>query len=206
MIKSDKWIRRQCTPPVYHNLMSVDELKQLSDFKPMISPFEPNSINKDADGRRILSYGTSSYGYDVTLAPEFLIFSNINHLVIDALDFDESCCVKHTGDFCIIPPNSYALARTNEYFRIPKNVLVICLGKSSLARAAALVNTTPVEPGFEGNVVIEISNCSPLPLKIHANMGIAQFLFFESDEECETSYADRNGKYQGQTGIQIAKV
>lgn len=154
---------------------------------------------------KILSYGTSSFGYDVTLQDEFRIFTNINSSIIDPLSFDEKCLVEFKGDVCIIPPNSYILGVTREYFRIPRDVMVVCVGKSTYARCGAIVNTTPIEPGFEGHVVIEISNATNLPMKIYANQGVAQFMFFKSDEECETSYADKGGKYQGQTGMTLAK-
>jgi dCTP deaminase len=192
-IKPDAWIIRKC--------MGLPE-----DVKPMIEPFTPHQVRTDEEGRKILSYGTSSYGYDVTLARKFAIFTNLNSAIIDPLDFDEKCLVEVEGDYVILPPNSYLLGVTNEYFRIPKNVMVVCVGKSTGARAGMLVNTTPIEPGFEGNVVIEISNATSLPMKIYANMGVAQFMFFESDEECTRSYADGQRKYQGQTGIVTPKV
>jgi len=153
---------------------------------------------------KAISFGLSSYGYDVRLADEFKIFTNINSTVVDPLDFDQKCCVEHKGDYCIIPPNSYILGRTIEYFDIPRDVLVICLGKSTYARVGAIVNVTPIEAGFKGNVVIEISNSTTLPLKVYANMGISQFVFFRGKVPCEVSYADRAGKYQGQTSVQTA--
>lgn len=162
------------------------------------------------EDRKIISKGLTSYGYDVSLSEEFAIFTNVNSAIIDPLQFTEET-LHHvvSKNFVIIPPNSYLLGRTKEYFRIPRDVLVLCVGKSTYARCGAIVNVTPIEPGFEGNVVIEISNSTNLPLKIYTNQGIAQFLFFQSDEACETSYADRNdgkgGKYQGQTGITVAK-
>lgn len=155
---------------------------------------------------KIISYGTSSFGYDVTLADEFQIFTNINSAIIDPLNFSPDCLHSFKGDVCIIPPHSYILGYTREYFKIPRNVTGVALGKSTYARCGAIVNVTPIEAGFEGTVVIEIANTTSLPLKVYANMGIAQFLFFESDEECEVSYADRAGKYQGQTGMQLALV
>ncbi len=186
-IKPDKWIRRT------------------AEGQRMIEPFEPGQI-KQVDGRKIVSYGTSSYGYDVRCSREFKIFTNINSSIIDPKAFDEKAFVDFSGDVCIIPPNSFALARTVEYFRIPRNVLVVCLGKSTYARCGIIVNVTPLEPEWEGHVTLEFSNTTTLPAKIYANEGVAQMLFFESDEDCETSYKDRGGKYQGQTGVTPPKV
>lgn len=155
---------------------------------------------------KVISYGQSSFGYDVRLADEFKIFTNVNSIIIDPLDFDQACCVDHKGPFCIIPPNSYILGRTMETFDMPRDITAVCLGKSTYARVGAIVNVTPIEAGFVGTVVIEISNSTSLPLKVYAGMGIAQFLFFKGDDECKVSYADRDGKYQGQTGIQTALV
>lgn len=155
---------------------------------------------------KLMSYGTSSYGYDVRCADEFKIFTNINSTVVDPKNFDPNCFVDVKSDVCIIPPNSFALARTVERFHIPRNVLVICLGKSTYARCGIIVNVTPLEPEWEGYVTLEFSNTTPLPAKIYANEGVAQLLFFESDENCETSYKDRGGKYQGQTGVVIPRV
>lgn len=185
-IKSDNWIRRQSQTG-------------------MIEPFEPGQVRSNASGR-IVSYGTSSYGYDVRCANEFKIFTNINSTIVDPKNFDEKSFVSFEGDICIIPPNSFALARTVEYFRIPRSVLTICLGKSTYARCGIIVNVTPLEPEWEGHVTLEFSNTTPLPAKIYANEGIAQVIFFESDEECETSYKDRNGKYQGQVGVTLPKI
>jgi dCTP deaminase len=186
-IKSDKWIRRMAKE---HGL---------------IEPFEPGQV-KQSGARRLVSYGTSSYGYDVRCAPEFKIFTNINSTIVDPKEFDERSFVDFTGDVCIIPPNSFALARTVEYFRIPRNVLVICLGKSTYARCGIIVNVTPLEPEWEGHVTLEFSNTTPLPAKIYANEGVAQVLFLESDETCDVSYRDRAGKYQGQTGVTLPKA
>jgi len=186
-IKSDKWIRR------------------MSEEHGMIDPFEPNQI-KEADGRRIISYGTSSYGYDIRCANEFKIFTNINSTIVDPKNFDPKNFVTVEDDCCIIPPNSFALARTVEYFRIPRNVLTVCLGKSTYARCGIIVNVTPFEPEWEGYVTLEFSNTTPLPAKIYAGEGGAQVLFFESDEVCETSYKDRSGKYMGQTGVTLPKA
>ncbi len=163
------------------------------------------------ENSKIISKGLTSFGYDVSLSGEFAIFTNVNSAIIDPLNFDDEKTLHHVSsdDYVVLPPNSYLLCRTKEYFRIPRDVLVLCVGKSTYARCGAIVNVTPIEPGFEGNVVIEVSNSTNLPLKIYADQGIAQFLFFQSNEECETSYADRNegkgGKYQGQTGITTAR-
>jgi dCTP deaminase len=186
-IKSDRWIR------------------QMAQDHGMIEPFEPGQVRANGDGK-IVSYGTSSYGYDVRCAADFKIFTNIHSAVVDPKDFDASSFVDKHGDTCIIPPNSFALARTVEYFRIPRSVLTICLGKSTYARCGIIVNVTPLEPEWEGHVTLEFSNTTPLPAKIYAHEGVAQMLFFESDEECETSYKDRAGKYQGQTGVTLPKA
>ncbi len=171
----------------------------------MIDPFEPNQV-REVDGRRIVSYGTSSYGYDIRCAGEFKLFTNINSTIVDPKNFDPSSFVDVEGDSCIIPPNSFALARTGEYFRIPRNVLTICLGNATYARSCIIVNVTPFEPEWEGFVTLEFSNTTPLPAKIYAHEGVAQVLFFESDEVCETSYRDRGGKYQGQTGVTLPAI
>ena len=186
-IKSDKWIRR------------------MAQQHGMIEPFEPNQV-READGKKIISYGTSSYGYDIRCAPEFKVFTNIHSTVVDPKNFDEKSFVDFHGDSCIIPPNSFALARTMEYFRIPRNVLTICLGKSTYARCGIIVNVTPFEPEWEGYVTLEFSNTTPLPARIYAGEGCAQVLFFESDEVCEVSYKDRGGKYQGQVGVTLPKA
>ena len=183
-IKSDKWIRR------------------MAREHEMISPFEPNQVREASHGK-IISYGTSSYGYDVRCAREFKIFTNINSAIVDPKNFDANSFVDVNSDVCIIPPNSFALARTVEYFKIPRNVLTICLGKSTYARCGIIVNVTPLEPEWEGHVTLEFSNTTNLPAKIYANEGIAQMLFLESDEICETSYKDRKGKYQGQRGVTL---
>ncbi len=171
----------------------------------MISPFEPGQVRNSEQGK-VISYGTSSYGYDVRCANEFRIFTNINSAIVDPKNFSEDSFVHYTGDVCIIPPNSFALARTVEYFKIPRNVLTVCLGKSTYARCGIIVNVTPFEPEWEGHVTLEFSNTSPLPAKIYANEGVAQVLFFESDEDCEVSYKDRGGKYQGQRGVTLPKA
>lgn len=187
-IKSDKWIRT------------------MSENEGMIEPFEAGQV-REIDGRKVISYGTSSYGYDVRCAREFKIFTNVHTTsVVDPKNFDESSFVSINEDFCIIPPNSFALARTVEYFRIPSNVLTVCLGKSTYARCGIIVNVTPLEPEWEGHVTLEFSNTTPLPAKIYANEGVAQMLFFESDEVCEQSYKDRDGKYQGQVGVTLPRA
>lgn len=170
----------------------------------LIEPFEPTQIRESEKGK-VISYGTSSYGYDVRCSDEFKIFTNINSAVVDPKQFDESSFVDFVGESCIIPPNSFALARTVEYFRIPRNVLTICLGKSTYARCGIIVNVTPFEPEWEGHVTLEFSNTTPLPARIYANEGVAQVVFFESDEVCEVSYADRGGKYQRQSGVTLPR-
>ncbi len=167
----------------------------------MISPFVEDQVRED-----IISYGLSSYGYDVRIANEFKIFTNLNSTIVDPKNFDPKSFVDFTGDMCIIPPNSFALGRTVEYFKIPRNVMTLCVGKSTYARCGIITNVTPLEPGWQGHVTLEISNTTPLPAKIYAGEGIAQILFFESDEQCETSYADKKGKYQSQTGVTLPKI
>jgi dCTP deaminase len=168
----------------------------------MIEPYERTQV-REHDGNKIVSYGVSSYGYDVRCSNEFKIFTNINSAIVDPKAFDENSFVNVDSDVCIIPPNSFALARTVEYFRIPRNVLTICLGKSTYARCGIIVNVTPLEPEWEGHVTLEFSNTTPLPAKIYANEGVAQMVFLESDEACMTSYKDRSGKYQGQRGVTL---
>jgi dCTP deaminase len=182
-IKSDRWIRRMA---LEHG---------------MIEPFEDRQVRQG-----VISYGVSSYGYDVRIARDFKIFTNINSTVIDPKRFDSRSFVDFEGDVCVIPPNSFALARTVERFRVPRNVLVICLGKSTYARCGIIVNVTPLEPEWEGIVTLEVSNTTPLPAKIYADEGIAQMLFFESDEPCEVSYADKKGKYQGQDRLTLPRL
>jgi len=186
-IRSDKWIRREAE-------------------KGMIEPFEAGQVRTNGSNEKLISYGTSSYGYDVRCSDHFKIFTNINSAIVDPKNFTDDSFVDFTGDVCIIPPNSFALASTVELFRIPRNVLTICLGKSTYARCGIIVNVTPLEPEWEGHVTLEFSNTSPLPAKIYANEGVAQMLFFESDEVCATSYADRGGKYQGQRGVTLPKA
>jgi dCTP deaminase len=190
-IKSDRWITkmaRECN---------------------MIYPFSGKQVRNETGSdpkNNIISYGTSSYGYDVRCADEFKIFTNINTSIVDPKCFDPKSFVDVKSDVCIIPPNSFVLARTVEYFKIPRNVLVICLGKSTYARCGIIVNVTPLEPEWEGYVTLEFSNTTPLPAKIYANEGVAQLVFLESDEVCETSYADKAGKYQGQVGVTVPIV
>ena len=182
-LKSDKWIRQ----------MSVEN--------EMITPFCEENV-----GKGVVSYGVSSYGYDIRVGNEFKIFTNIGGTVVDPKNFYEKNVVDFVGDVCIVPPNSFALARTVEYFKMPRDVLAICLGKSTYARCGIIVNVTPFEPGFEGHITIEISNTTPLPAKIYANEGIAQVLFLQGDEPCEVSYSDKKGKYQSQTGITLPRI
>ncbi|MFB3819048.1 MAG: dCTP deaminase [Candidatus Methylomirabilales bacterium] len=182
-IKCDKWIR------------------QMAKTHRMIEPFAENQVRNG-----VISYGVSAYGYDIRVADEFKIFTNINSTIVDPKRFDEQSFVSFKGDVCIIPPNSFALARTLEYFRIPRSVLTVCVGKSTYARCGIIVNVTPFEPEWEGTATLEISNTTPLPAKIYANEGIAQVLFFEADEVCETSYADKKGKYQAQREITLPKI
>jgi dCTP deaminase len=167
----------------------------------MIEPFEDRQVRAG-----VISYGLSSYGYDIRVADEFKVFTNINSTVVDPKNFDARSFVDVKADVCIIPPNSFALAKTVEYFRIPRDVLTVCVGKSTYARCGLIVNVTPFEPEWEGNVTLEISNTTPLPAKIYANEGIAQVLFFQSDEPCELSYKDKKGKYQAQVGVTLPKI
>jgi dCTP deaminase len=175
----------------------------------MISPFQEQQVKKHPNGVKAISYGLSSYGYDARCAPEFKVFTNINSSVVDPKDFQGDCLIDvdagKKGGYCIIPPNSFALAYTMETFRIPRNVLVVCLGKSTYARCGIIVNVTPLEPEWEGQVTLEFSNTTQLPAKIYAGEGCAQFLFY-AGEECQTSYKDKNGKYQGQTGVTLPKA
>ncbi len=176
-------------------------IKQQVISKNMIEPFE-DSLKKDG----VLSYGLSSYGYDARVSNKFKVFTNIDSVTVDPKNFLSESVVDKEADYCIIPPNSFVLARTVEYFRIPRNVLVICVGKSTYARCGIIVNVTPLEPEWEGQVTLEFSNTTPLPAKIYANEGAAQFLFFKSDKECKNSYADRKGKYMNQTGVTLPKL
>src|SRR2546427_3154343 len=182
-IKSDRWIRRMATD---HG---------------MIEPFAENQVRAG-----VISYGVSSYGYDMRVAPEFKIFTNVLSAVVDPKHFDPKSFVEFTGEVCVVPPNSFALARSVEYFRIPRNVLTVCVGKSTYARCGIITNVTPFEPEWEGYVTLEISNTTPLPAKIYANEGLCQVVFFLSDEDCEVSYKDKKGKYQAQQGIVLPRL
>jgi dCTP deaminase len=182
-LKPDHWIRKMATE---HR---------------MIEPFEPGQVRNGQ-----ISYGVSSYGYDIRVADEYMIFTNVYSAIVDPKHFDPRSMVEYKGEMCVIPPNSFALARTVEYFRIPRNVLTVCVGKSTYARCGIIVNVTPFEPEWEGFVTLEISNTTPLPAKIYSNEGIAQVLFFEGDEPCETTYADKKGKYQKQQSIVLPKL
>ena len=177
------------------------EIRHLVESCQMIEPFV--ETQKKAG---IISYGLSSYGYDARVAPEFKIFTNVDNAMVDPKQFDGSCFVNRQTDVCVIPPHGFVLARTVEYFRIPRDVLVICLGKSTYARCGLIVNVTPLEPGWEGHVTLEISNTTPLPAKVYANEGLCQFLFFRGSSPCEVSYADRNGKYMGQRGVTLPRI
>lgn len=190
-IKSDRWIRRMARE---HG---------------MIEPFVDSQVRQaDSAGRRVISYGVSSYGYDMRVSNEFKIFTNVLSAVVDPKAFDQRSFVEFEGDVCIVPPNSFALARSVEYFRIPRQVLTICVGKSTYARCGIITNVTPFEPEWEGHVTLEISNTTPLPARVYANEGICQVLFFEADADdiCETSYADKQGKYQAQRGVTLPRL
>jgi dCTP deaminase len=183
-LQSDRWIRH------------------MARVHKMIEPFSEGQVRHE-NGQKVISYGLSSYGYDLRVSTEFKVFTNINNSIVDPKDFDESAFVHVDGNTCIIPPNSFALARSVEYFRIPRDVLTLCIGKSTYARCGIIVNVTPFEPEWEGYVTLEISNTTPLPAKIYANEGLAQVLFYQAAEVCEVSYADRAGKYMGQTEITL---
>ncbi|MBV6396283.1 MAG: dCTP deaminase [Anaerolineales bacterium] len=176
-------------------------IRKMAHEHRMIEPFVENQVRE-----RVISYGVSSYGYDIRVADEFMIFTNVHSAIVDPKNFDPKSMFEFKGEVCVIPPNSFALARTVEYFRIPRSVLTVCLGKSTYARCGLIVNVTPFEPEWNGYVTLEISNTTPLPAKIYANEGIAQVLFFEADEECEVSYADKKGKYQNQQSIVLPKL
>lgn len=180
-------------------------IKRMAQEQGMIEPFEETLV-RAVDGRKVISYGCSSYGYDIRVSNHFRIFTNIYGAVVDPKAFDEKGLVAVESDVCLIPPNSFALALSVETFRIPRNVLTLCVGKSTYARCGIIVNVTPFEPGWEGQAVLEISNTTPLPAKVYAHEGLAQVLFFESDTACRISYADRAGKYQGQQGITLPQV
>lgn len=231
-IKSDKWIKRVCAEHrdaifskhtgdfvawadtlAGRKIIASEafahgqtyKIREVANGEQMIAPFEAAQI-RNQEGERVISYGVSSYGYDVRCANEFKIFTNINNSMVDPKAFDPNCFVDFVGDVCIIPPNSFVLARTVEYFKIPRDILTICLGKSTYARCGIIVNVTPLEPEWHGHVTLEFSNTTNLPAKIYANEGVAQMLFLESDEECEVSYKDRDGKYQGQEGVNVPRM
>ena len=187
-IKSDSWIKK--------NVLESE----------MINPFEPNQVRKNKDNNKLISYGLSSYGYDVRCSEKFKIFTNINSATVDAKNFDPDSFVDFEGPECIIPPNSFALASTIEYFKIPRNVLTVCLGKSTYARCGIIVNVTPLEPEWEGHVTLEFSNTTSLPAKIYANEGVAQFIFLKGNEKPEISYSKRKGKYMKQKGVTLPKI
>ena len=183
MLKSDGWIRKMATE------------------QKMIEPFAESQV-----GNGVISYGVSSYGYDIRVADEFRIFTNVNTTIVDPKHFDARSLVEYRGDICVIPPNSFCLARSVEYFRIPRNILTICVGKSTYARCGIIVNVTPFEPEWEGYVTLEISNTSPLPARVYAHEGICQVLFLEADQVCEISYKDKKGKYDKQQGIVLPRI
>jgi dCTP deaminase len=182
-------------------ILADHQIRELAQNQGMIEPFVEKQKRDGA-----ISYGLSSYGYDARCAPDFKIFTNVDNAMVDPKNFSAQSFVDRTSDICVIPPNSFVLTHTVEYFRIPKDVLVICLGKSTYARCGLIVNVTPLEPGWEGHVTLEISNTTPLPARVYANEGIAQFLFFKGSAPCETSYADRSGKYMGQRGVTLPKL
>lgn len=215
-LMSDNWIREQC---LQAELLSANaHARVMSDrpnnWKPMIEPFVDGQVKTklihegttDEYERRIPSYGLSSAGYDIRLKPEFKIFTNINSIILDPENFDDRCFIDHKGDECIIPPHGFVLSLTEEYIRVPRDVMITCIGKSTLARCGLNVIVTPLEPEWEGNVVIEIANLTSLPVRIRAGVGIAQFLFHKLDQPVRVSYADRAGKYNKQTTLQVAKV
>jgi dCTP deaminase len=185
------------------SILSDKSIEEMVIKHGMIEPFVVQQKRFDDSERKIISYGLSSYGYDARVSNEFKIFTNIDSAIVDPKDFDHQSFVDRTGDVCIIPPNSFALARTVEYFRIPRDLLVVCVGKSTYARCGIIVNVTPLEPEWEGHVTLEFSNTTPLPAKIYAGEGACQFLFFKGDKLCDTSYADRNGKYMKQRGVTL---
>ncbi len=187
-VHADKWIRR------------------MAKERGMIEPFEDGLVRRNAAGASVISYGLSSYGYDLRVADEFKVFTNVYSAVVDPKAFDEKSFVDMRGESCLVPPNSFALARSVEYFRIPRDVLTLCVGKSTYARCGIIVNVTPFEPEWEGHVTLEISNTTPLPARIYAGEGLAQVIFLAAAEPCETSYADRGGKYQAQRGITVPRI
>jgi dCTP deaminase len=187
-------------------LSDIEIIERVKDSDMISGGFESGNVRVSSSGEKIISYGTSSYGYDARVAPEFKVFTNINSSIVDPKSFNDSSFVDINSDYCIIPPNSFALGRTVEYFKIPRDIIVICLGKSTYARCGMIVNVTPLEPEWEGHVTLEFSNTTNLPIKIYANEGICQFIFLKADKNCKTSYKDKNGKYNGQTGITLPIV
>lgn len=188
------------------SILSDYTISKIVGEKDMISPFVPEQVKQNSNGERIISFGLSSYGYDARVANEFKIFTNIDSAVVDPKNFSSESLVDRQTDICVIPPNSFALARTVEYFKIPNDILVICVGKSTYARCGIIVNVTPLEPGWEGYVTLEFSNTTPLPAKIYAFEGACQFLFLQGDRQCKTSYSSRAGKYMQQTGVTLPRV
>ena len=188
------------------SILSDTEIRRLSVEQFMIEPFVERQVRQLDSGPRVISYGLSSYGYDLRVADEFKVFTNVFNTVVDPKAFDSKSFVDMRGDVCIVPPNSFALARSVEYFRIPRDILTVCLGKSTYARCGIIVNVTPFEPEWEGHVTLEISNTTPLPAKIYANEGIAQVLFFQGDGPCAKSYKDKKGKYQAQRGVTLPRL
>ncbi|MFK8040211.1 MAG: dCTP deaminase [Rickettsiaceae bacterium] len=186
-------------------VMSDKWLKKMATDYDMINPFVDSQVSKHQENRMI-SYGLSSYGYDARVSNEFKVFTNINSTIIDPKNFDQSSMIDKVTNKCIIPPNGFALSRTVEYFKIPENVIVVCLGKSTYARCGIIINVTPLEPGWEGYITLECSNTTSLPVVIHANEGICQLLFFQGNEPCAVSYKQRNGKYMNQVGVTLPKV
>lgn len=198
---NDEDIKQALAQNTLPGIMPDHWIREQSVNHGMIDPFEEK---QNAEGK--ISYGLSSYGYDSRCSNEFKIFTNVDNAIVDPKDFSEKSFVDRETDVCIIPPNSFVLTRSVEYFRIPKDVLVVCLGKSTYARCGLIVNVTPLEPGWEGHVTLEISNTTPLPAKVYANEGVAQFLFFKGSSECEVSYADRAGKYMKQRGVTLPRI
>ena len=186
------------------SILNDSEIKRLCQEENMISPFIPEQV-RVKDGNKIVSYGLSSFGYDVRLAPVYKVFTNHNADIIDPLNMPEDCYIDKEGPFCVVPPNNYLLSHTIEVFDIPNDIMVLCVGKSTWSRCGIAVNVTPIEAGFKGTVVIEIANLTPVPIKVYANMGIAQFMFFRGNK-CDVSYDDRHGKYQNQKGIVTARI
>ena len=188
------------------SVLSDHQISKLAKTQNMISPYVENNIKKNIEGDKIISYGTSSYGYDARVSDDFKIFTNVDSAIVDPKDFSNDSFVSRKSDICIIPPNSFVLASTIEYFKIPKDVLVICVGKSTYARCGIIVNVTPLEPEWEGHVTLEFSNTTPLPAKVYAGEGACQFIFMKADQDCLTSYKDRSGKYMKQTGVTLPKI